>query len=138
MSIDLNPLSLRELTALIRDAKERQTALNRRQPVDKVRRQLTALAAKTGYTIEELFGTDAAGIPQKTKSRRRKGPKVPLKYRDPESPWNTWTGRGKMPLWLASKIRFGHNPVDFLIPGVAKLTPNDKPLTGKRKLFKQG
>ncbi len=136
MSIDLNPLSLRELTTLIRDAKERQKALNSRQPVDKVRRQLAALAQKSGYTIEELFG-EGVTSPAKAKPRRRKGPKVAPKYRDPESPWNTWTGRGKMPLWLASKIRFGHSPVDFLIPGVAKLTPNDKPLTGKRQLFKQ-
>jgi len=137
MSIDLNSLSLRELGTLISDAKERQKALNKRQPPEKVRRQLTTLAAKAGYTIEELFGEDAANASTRSTTRRRKGPKVKPKYRDPESPWNTWTGRGKMPLWLASKIRFGQNPVDFLIPGVAKLTPNDKPLTGKRKLFKQ-
>lgn len=138
MSIDLTPLNLRELDALIRTAQERQKALARREPAAKVRRSLITLAGKTGYTIEELFGGEASNPAPKAKAKRRKGPKVKPKYRDPESPWNTWTGRGKMPLWLASKIRFGHSPTDFLIPGVARLTPKEKVLTGKRKLFKQG
>lgn len=138
MSIDLNSLTLRELSSLISKARQRQKSLKERLPPEKVRRQLTALAGKAGYTIEELFGTEVANAGVSKKSRRRKGPKVQPKYRDPESPWNTWTGRGKMPLWLASKIRFGQNPVDFLIPGVAKLTTKTKPLTGKRRLFKQG
>lgn len=137
MSIDLTPLNLRELNTLIRAAQERHTALTKRQPADKVRRRLASLARQTGYTIEELFGP-AAEAPEPKAKGRRKGPKVKPKYRDPENRWNTWTGRGKMPLWLASKIRFGHSPVDFLIPGVAKLTPKDTVLTGKRKLFKQG
>lgn len=138
MSIDLTPLNLRELDSLIRTAQQRQQALAKREPADKVRRRLVALAAKAGYTIEEMFGEPGAEAPPKARAKRRKGPKVPPKYRDPESPWNTWTGRGKMPLWLASKIRFGQTPTDFLIPGVAKLTPKEKVLTGKRKLFKHG
>lgn len=138
MSIDLNSLTLRELRSLISNAKQRHKSLKERLPPQKVRRQLIALAKKAGYTIEELFCTEAvrAGVPKK--ARRRKGPRVQPKYRDPESPWNTWTGRGRMPLWLASKVRFGQKPVDFLIPGVAKLTTKAKPLTGERRLFKQG
>lgn len=137
MTIDIESLSLRELGALVAAAEQRKALITTRRPAAAVRRLLKAAAAEAGYTIEELFGEDAANASTRSTTRRRKGPKVKPKYRDPESPWNTWTGRGKMPLWLASKIRFGQNPVDFLIPGVAKLTPNDKPLTGKRKLFKQ-
>ena len=136
MSIDLTPLDLRELNTLIRAAQDRHKALTQRQPAEKVRRKLTALAKQTGYTIEELFGPGADAAAAKSKPARRKGPKVKPKYRDPENRWNTWTGRGKMPLWLASKIRFGQTATDFLIPGVAKLTPSEKVLTGKRKLFK--
>lgn len=139
MSIDLTPLNLRELNTLIRSAQERHKALTSRPPAEKVRRKLIADAKRAGYTVDEVFGLDADQAQPKTKAtRRRKGPKVKPKYRDPENRWNTWTGRGKMPLWLASKVRFGHNPTDFLIPGVAKLTPKEKVLTGKRKLFKQG
>ncbi len=137
MSIDLTPLNLRELNTLIRSAKERHKTLTSRPPAEKVRRQLIADAKRAGYTIDEVFGLDADTVAPKTKARRRKGPKVKPKYRDPENRWFTWTGRGKMPLWLASKVRFGHSPTDFLIPGVAKLTPKEKVLTGKRKLFKQ-
>ena len=138
MSIDLNSLTLRELNTVISNAKKRQKFLDKRQSPGAVRRHLVSVANKAGYTIDELFSVDAAKAETRKKARRRKGPKVPPKYRDPESPWNTWAGRGRMPLWLASKIRFGQNPVDFLIPGVAKLTAKSKSLTGKRRLFKQG
>ena len=138
MSIDLNLLTLRELSTLISTAKERQRSLSKRQAPEKVRRQLAVVAKKAGYAIEELFDTGEVAADTTKKARRRKVPKVQPKYRDPESPWNTWTGRGRMPLWLASKIRFGQSPVDYLIPGVAKLTTKNKPLTGKRRLFKQG
>ncbi|MCD9088314.1 H-NS histone family protein [Stenotrophomonas sp. SY1] len=138
MSIDLTPLNLRELNALIRAAQQQHQALSRRESPDKVRRKLITLARNTGYTIEELFGPAIApSQPAAKAARRRKGPKVKPKYRDPENRYNTWTGRGKTPLWLANKIRFGHTVADFLIPGVAKLTPKETVLTGKRKLFKQ-
>lgn len=137
MTIDLTSLSVRELNQLIRTAEQTRKALVSRPPAEKVRKQLTALARKAGYTIEEVFGVgmDGGAAPR---TRRRKLPKVAIKYRDPENRRYTWTGRGKMPRWLASKVRFGQDPVDFLVPGVAKLTPKAAPANPKRKLFKQG
>ena len=76
MSIDLTPLDLRELNTLIRAAQDRHKALTQRQPAEKVRRKLTALAKQTGYTIEELFGPGADAVAPKGKAGRRKGPKV--------------------------------------------------------------
>lgn len=43
-----------------------------------------------------------------------------------------------MPLWLAAKTKYGRSVADFLIPGVAKLTPKAQVVTGKRRLVKQG
>ena len=40
---------------------------------------------------------------------------VAPKYRDPQNPENTWTGRGKPPRWLASAIAAGKSKESFLI-----------------------
>lgn len=139
MSIDLNDLTSRELEALIRVAQQRQKTLQQRAPAAQVRRTLATMAREAGYTLDEIFGAEASADAAPAKAtRRRKGAKVKPKYRDPENRRNTWTGRGRTPSWLANKLRFGHSITDFLIPGVAKLTPKQPPAKGQRTLFKQG
>jgi DNA-binding protein H-NS len=49
----------------------------------------------------------------------RRGPVAP-KYRNPESPNETWAGRGLKPRWLAAAIKSGHKLEDFLIDGAQK------------------
>jgi DNA-binding protein H-NS len=48
-------------------------------------------------------------------ARRRKYPPVLPKYRNPNDPSETWAGRGKQPKWLASEVKAGRKPSDFLI-----------------------
>jgi DNA-binding protein H-NS len=51
-------------------------------------------------------------------ARRRsklKGRKVKPKYRNPDNRSETWTGRGRMPVWMTAMVRKGKKPVDFLI-----------------------
>ena len=52
---------------------------------------------------------------QHRKSRRRPHAKVLPKFRNPEEPSQTWTGRGKQPRWLAAQLRSGRRIDDFLI-----------------------
>lgn len=139
MKIALDNLNLHELQALIKAASKQKTMLAKRRPITTVRRQLADMAAKAGYTIEELFGESATGSTSHPKGtrRRRKSGKVPPKYRDTENPRNTWSGRGSMPLWLASRLRFGHQLTDFLIPGVAALTSKSNSHIGRRVLIKK-
>lgn len=54
-----------------------------------------------GLTLDDLRGV-------RTKASKARQP-VPAKYRNPEN-GDTWTGRGRAPLWLA-----GRNKEDFLI-----------------------
>ncbi len=120
MSIDLNGLSAKELDSLISQAKKRKTTLKKRKPVATVRARLIAAVAAEGYTIAELFGGTAkksAGRPAKAASARkgRKLGKVAPKYRNPGNPKETWTGRGKQPLWMAALVKKGKKPEDFLI-----------------------
>ncbi len=124
MSIDLTGLSAKQLDALIKNAKKRQSIVAKRTPITKVRAQLTRVAKAEGYSIEELFGgapapsgRGKAAKATKTVSSRagRKLGKVAPKYRNPTNTKETWTGRGKHPRWMAELIAKGKKVEDFLI-----------------------
>ncbi|HET6396976.1 MAG TPA: H-NS histone family protein [Pseudoxanthomonas sp.] len=136
MSIDLTSLSPRELGSLIATAQKRQAQLAKRSPVGQVRSKLTRLAKAEGYTIEELFGLGGAPTRGTARPARKLG-KVPPKYRNPENPKETWTGRGKQPRWLAAQLAKGRDLGEFVIPGAAKPTPaKTKPAARKRVVKK--
>jgi DNA-binding protein H-NS len=46
---------------------------------------------------------------------RRPYPKVHPKYRNPERPSETWSGRGKQPHWVGAQLRSGKNFDELLI-----------------------
>jgi DNA-binding protein H-NS len=46
---------------------------------------------------------------------RRKYPRVLPKYRNPLSPSQTWSGRGKTPHWFANALKMGRKIDDFRI-----------------------
>jgi DNA-binding protein H-NS len=46
---------------------------------------------------------------------RRQYPTVIPKYRNPQTPSETWSGRGKQPRWLAAAIKAGRKIEDFKI-----------------------
>jgi DNA-binding protein H-NS len=52
-------------------------------------------------------------------SERRPYPPVSPKYRNPERPSETWSGRGKQPRWLAAHLKSGRRIDDFAIRKVA-------------------
>jgi DNA-binding protein H-NS len=70
-----------------------------------LRGKLTELAREHGFDIRELVG----------RGKGRNG-SVAVKYRDPKNPDNTWTGRGRMPRWMAAAMKGGKaKKEDFLI-----------------------
>jgi DNA-binding protein H-NS len=63
-----------------------------------------AIAEEAGFDLRELFGKGS-----------KKG-SVAVKYRDPKNSENTWTGRGRMPRWMAAATKGGKaKKDDFLI-----------------------
>jgi DNA-binding protein H-NS len=46
---------------------------------------------------------------------RRKYPRVFPKYRNPDEPSETWSGRGKQPRWLTAALKTGHKIEEFVI-----------------------
>ena len=61
-----------------------------------LRERIIALVKDHGFEIGDLFG----------KGRKGKGT-VAVKYRDPQNPENTWTGRGRMPRWMVVATKGG-------------------------------
>jgi DNA-binding protein H-NS len=49
---------------------------------------------------------------------RRKYPRVFPKYRNPNEPSETWSGRGKQPRWLTAALKTGHTIDEFVIRNV--------------------
>jgi DNA-binding protein H-NS len=81
--------------------------------VEVLDRKLENEKCKLQNQLDELgrkFGGSPADVPQ-----RRPYPKVEAKYRNPNNPSETWSGRGKTPRWLAMLIASGGKPDDFRI-----------------------
>jgi DNA-binding protein H-NS len=72
---------------------------------DELRRRIVAMVKEAGFEMSDLFG----------KGLKTKG-NVSVKYRDPQNPENTWTGRGRMPRWMAAATKGGKvKKDDFLV-----------------------
>lgn len=80
----------------------------------KVLAQIVALAKKNGITaddIAEAMKSSKSSRSTPAKKARTKstsaGAKVPPKYRNPANPDQTWTGRGRSPIWVAELQKNG-------------------------------
>lgn len=88
------------------DAKEKAL---RAKANDKVIAEIVALANKHNVTLSELtaaFGkgrikpSGKAKVPRQAAKAADKRAKVAPKYRNPNDASQTWTGRGKSPIWV--------------------------------------
>ncbi len=98
-------LSENELQSVIKNAEK---ALKEKQTTKKkeVIAQIKELAASIGVNVI---------IQEDDKRSARKGIKVAAKYRNPEDPTQTWTGRGVAPKWMQALINKGHDKSEFEI-----------------------
>lgn len=95
---DLYSMSRKDLEQLRKDVEEALIArkdADRREALEHARRA----AAEHGYTLEEL--APLAKPAKKTKGIR------PVKFRDPQDPTNTWSGRGRRPRWMQQRLDDG-------------------------------
>ena len=108
MSINLDELSVDELEKLIKQA---ESALDKKRKAELKNAQavLEKMAKDLGVDPQDLLKNAA----DKKKTGVRRPAKV--KFRDPNNSSNTWTGRGKRPLWLQDALSKGANLDDFLV-----------------------
>ena len=93
---DLEALSLSELKKMQKDVSKAISSYEDRQKAE-VRAKVEALARDLGYSLTELVGTET------------KSPRAPAaaKYRHPENPALTWSGRGRKPQWFVEALAAG-------------------------------
>ena len=103
-SIKLDTMSLKDLKKLQKDIARAIDMTEQRQKAS-AREQVEALAKKLGYTLAEL----AEG-----KGKSIRSPAAP-KYRHPENPALTWSGRGRKPQWFAEALAAGKTVEDLAI-----------------------
>lgn len=94
--IDLGKMSLEELKALQKDVdKEIKNFKSRARTA--AMKDLQAVAKKHGLSVEEIIGKKGKG----------KKPAAPAKYRNPNDPSQTWSGRGRQPVWYKEALAKG-------------------------------
>ena len=98
--------SYQELSAQIASLMQRAEA-QRRAEVATVIRDIRARMAEYGITVADLDG----GIGPRGS---RRGQTVAVKYRNAVT-GETWTGRGKMPRWLAAEVAKGRTKEHFAV-----------------------
>jgi DNA-binding protein H-NS len=110
MAINLDSLSPAELQALIKSA-EAQMQSARKNHVQEVRAKIEGLLKSAGLTIDEVY-------PRRGR-QGSKGPKAAVapKYRNPENPAQTWSGRGKRPLWFSEALKKKGVTADSMLIG---------------------
>lgn len=71
------------------------------------------IALGFGSLPDFLVAIEAQGL---VKTARKERKKVDVRYIDPENQNNTWTGRGKKPIWIQDYISKGRQLEEFLVP----------------------
>src|SRR5918912_476747 len=114
---NMDESELRELIDRAQKALDRIVAKRARRTLKEAKR----LAAEVGF--EATFVKPAKGDGR----RRRKADetkaaepstraKVAPKYRNPDNPAETWTGRGRQPRWVQAALSGGRSLGEFAIP----------------------
>ena len=106
MSIELSSFSLDQLEQLKLDI-DREIVDRKKHKQKSLRADIERLAREAGVSLDELFG----GVAKPAKSKGT----VAAKYRNPADPSQTWSGRGRQPVWLAALLAEGKTLADFLI-----------------------
>jgi DNA-binding protein H-NS len=99
MKLDELMLLQKDVEVAIRNCRER----NRKE----ARAAAEAAAAGMGFTLSDLMGIKLTG-----KSSRSP---APPKYRHPENPTLTWSGRGRKPAWFSDAFAAGVPEDEMLI-----------------------
>ena len=103
--INLNDMSLAELKKLGKNVEKAIETHQERQRKEALA-AAEAKAKEMGFTLAELVSLTGS-----KKSRSESPPK----YRHPENPEITWTGRGRQPEWMKSALAEGRTKDEFLI-----------------------
>ena len=101
---DLEAKSLIELKKLQKDIAKAISTFEDRQKAE-ARAEVETLARELGFSLTELVGTNV---------KTTRAP-APAKFRHPENPALTWSGRGRKPRWFVDALSAGKTEDELTI-----------------------
>ncbi len=102
MAMDLSKKSEKELLKLQSDVEKQLKTLEKTKKTA-ARKAAEAAAKKHGFSLNDLVGAVSAA--------KKSPPKA--KYRNPEDPSQTWSGRGRQPGWFKDAMKAGKSVNDL-------------------------
>lgn len=121
MSFNLDELSVDELEKLIKQA-EKKLEKKRMDAVKTAQAEIQKIAKDLGLSVDDLLQEKKArgkkaGAARKATRKKKATVRKPakIKYRNPADSSQTWTGRGKRPVWLRDALENGAKLEDFEI-----------------------
>ncbi len=106
-AIDFSKLSIDDIQKLQKQA-EKALSSKKKNDLKSLRQQVDAILKGTGVSLQDLLAV-------KTTAKKTASKPVAVKYRNPKNPTETWTGRGKQPVWLSKAIAAGVRLEQFAI-----------------------
>lgn len=118
MKAELKQMTRKQLEKLRADVDVALKALDKKDK--KAALKAAEAAAKAhGFSLGDLTGGETAEKPapraRKARSNADGRAKVAPKYRNPNDPEQTWSGRGRAPGWMAAHIEAGGKKDDLAI-----------------------
>ncbi|WP_029933770.1 H-NS family nucleoid-associated regulatory protein [Thiomicrospira pelophila] len=109
MNLDkLKDMTVEELVELKQDI-DKLISQKQKEQTKNLVEEFKVKAAKLGLTMEDIMGLES------NKPRKTKGKKVAPKYQNPNDKSQTWTGRGRKPLWVEEALKKGKKLEDLAI-----------------------
>ena len=109
-SVDFSKFSIEELETLVEDA-QAEIVARKQAERERVLGQMRELAASLGLTLQDVARIEKSSSSGPTAAAAP----VQARYRHPDDPSLTWTGRGKRPTWLAQALESGKSLDDFAV-----------------------
>ncbi|MDQ2089820.1 H-NS histone family protein [Marimonas arenosa] len=105
----LNAMTLTELKSLEKKVVKAIAKFEEREK-KKALSTLKAKAREMGFSLDELTAAQP-----KAPAAKKPAKKVPPKYANPDDPTQTWTGRGRRPVWVTQALEAGKSIDDLSI-----------------------
>lgn len=109
----LNEMSLDELQVLQKNV-ETAIETHESRKISEARAKIQEIAKELGVSMNQIFGVNSAKKRNST-IKKTVGVSGPVKYRHPDTPELTWTGRGRRPNWIIEHEGAGGSREDFRV-----------------------
>ena len=108
--MNLRTMTLKQLYKLQKDVENAIQAAKSRE-LELAKKKLEKEAQKLGYSLAELLDSP----PSKQTAQKTLRKSVAPKYQNPANHAETWTGRGRKPLWVQAALNAGKSLQDLEI-----------------------